>query len=115
MFNPDAVQRFVDLVVMEDEFNAVLLATQIVDSWPSTENCIFPDAEYNDTEMAEKVQNDLNALVMAPVSVCYSEYIPRIVGHINQYLLARVQYDDDREIGSESSDQSSAEEDSAGS
>ena len=114
MFNPEAVQRFLDLVQCEDEFQALALATDILSSWPDEENCIFPDSEYNDEDMVEAVQADLNELLLAPVAQCYSTYIPRIVGYINHYVLARVEYDDDREIGSESSEQSSTEEDSAG-
>lgn len=105
-FDQTLAQRFLDALRI-DPHVAFLIGHEFLGDLELLKTAKFEDEEYNDLELAELMQADLDRIAVAPVGETWGYLIPRFMGRVVAFLqdfaAENAEWDDeDGEISSES-------------
>lgn len=112
-FKPEVATKLVKYLRAGDQGHAYLAAYDLVEDPELAKTAILPEGEYNDEELANLIEADLNEALVASVHVRDGQIVPRVLGYAFYFLEVCALADDeeeDGETGSESIEQSDNEE-----
>lgn len=112
-FQPDIAEKLVKYLRAGDKGHAFLAAYDLVECPDLAKTAVLPEGEYNDEELANLIEADLNESLVASVHVRDGQIVPRVLGYAFYFLEACALADDeeeDGETGSESVEQDHDEE-----
>lgn len=98
-FKPDLAEKLVKYLRAGDKGHAFLAAYDLVEDPDLAKTAVLPEGEYNDEELANLIEADLNEALVASVHVRDGQIVPRVLGYAFYFLEACALANDEEEDG----------------